>query len=132
MPTNTYSAEKVLVLVAGLPVQGLDGDNAVEIAFDSEGVTVKTGIKGETAYSKPAVRSGMFTIRLMATAAENAVFRQYVKTDLPVPIAITDTSTGETHLCADARIKREPNVAYGPTVGTREWVFACAKIEVPA
>lgn len=129
MATNTYSAEKVLVLVAGLPVQGLDADNAIEIAFDSEGITAKTGIKGETAYSKPAVRSGKITVRLMATAAENTLLRQYVKTELPVPIAVTDTGNGETYLCADARIAREPNAAFGATVGMREWVFVCAKLE---
>lgn len=126
----TYSGEKVTAMFGPVIAKALaDGENAVEIQFDGDGVTVKTGISGETGVSKSAVRSGKIIWRLMAGCPEDKALALLQKTGVGMPAGVVDLSSGESYVTTKGFLQKPPNGAFGQTIGTREWTIVCPALE---
>jgi hypothetical protein len=135
MALKTYDLSKVIVTVAGIPLQGgADGDKiAVERTADTWTMTV--GADGETTRSKQNNASGTITITLQYGADANSILRELFKLDDSTgfgtfPIAVRDTLGVSICSSRDAFISKPPGLTYGRDVGSVEWVIMCGHLTI--
>lgn len=129
MSGETYNAKQVVLTFGVLVLDGLGTGDAINVEFNNPGATAKVGVAGEAAFSESNDNSGMVKVKTMATAGVNrALTALYNAGNLPLPLSVTDISTGETLVAAKAKIRKLPNRPYGAEVPEREWEFVCLEM----
>lgn len=123
---RTYSPDKVVVLVGGVPMQGYAEDTFFEIAPMSDLVTSQAGADGEIARSLNTDRRGEATITLQQTSPSNDVLSGLATLDGLTaggvfPVMVQDLMGRTLAVSSQAWISRLPNVTFGREVADREW-----------
>lgn len=135
MAVKTYIPNKVLVIIGGIPIQGFSEDSMVKTVRDEDTFMKKVGVQGEVSRSQNHNTSGSVTITLMQTSPSNDVLSGFAALDEltgagVVPVLIKDLSGSSTYFSSTAWVKKPPEAAYGKEIGTREWVFDTAEMDV--
>lgn len=133
MPTHlvyTYSPEKNIVLVNGVPMVGFGEDNAIEISPMADMSTSKTGIDGDVSRSTGTDRRAEVVIRLMQTSPSNDVLNAMVGVDLItggrlISITVQNLLMRDLFVAPQAWLSRRPVLTYAREAGEREWTFQC-------
>lgn len=137
MALKTYDLSKVILTVAGLPIEGgADGDK-ISIERGTDSWTLTVGADGEKTRSKQNNDSGTITITLQYGADGNVILEGLRSLDDSTgfgtfPIVVNDTLG--TSLCSstDAFIMRPPTITYGRDVSTVEWQVMCGTLNIKA
>jgi hypothetical protein len=127
---KTYDSDRVLVLFAGIPVEGFAPDSRVTITPNSDSFTQQVGSSGEVVFSRTNNNTYTVTFHLMQTSASNAALSAIHNLDLVTragvgPLMIKDLE-GTTLFTALGRIVAFPEQSFGPEAGTREWKLMTA------
>lgn len=101
----------------------------VKVTFDGDGVTVKTGVQGETSVALSAVRSGKIEIKMLGGCPEDLALAQLAKTQIGLPAYVTNANTGETYVCGKAYLQKHPDAEFGATPGDKIWAIVCPSLE---
>lgn len=130
MSGETYNAKQVVITFGVLVLDGLGTGDAINVEFNNPGASVKVGIAGEAAFQESNDNSGVVKVKTLATAAgvNRSLAALYNAGNLPLPLSVTDISTGETLVSAKAKIRKLPNRPYGAEVPEREWEFVCLEM----
>jgi len=129
MPGETYDPKKNIVTFGVIPVDGFADGDAIVVERKGSGVDTEHGIGGEWAFKEDANNGGMIKLRLMATAISNRLLMlHYHAGNLPVPVMVTNLSTGEIEVGGKAKIKQPPSKSYSASVGVREWVLVVGEL----
>lgn len=129
MALLNYDASQVLMIMAGIPVQGLADGTFVSAAFNEDGFTLTVGTDGEGTRAKTNNRSGRVTFTLMQSSSSNDLLSALHNLDLNSPngdgigpLLIKDRS-GRTLITAEsAWIVKHPDAEYAREASTREWI----------
>lgn len=133
MPTGlvyTYSPDKNLVLVNGVPLVGYGEDDAITAEPMADMSSSKVGIDGDVSRSTSTDRRATVTITLMQTSPSNDVLSALVGIDIITggrlcTLTIQNLLQRDLLVAPQAWIKRRTNLAYGREAGDREWQFEC-------
>lgn len=129
---GTYAAEKVIVTVGGVNVNGFTDGDFLTAKYDEDRYFKKTGADGEVGRSKNASRAGTIEVVLSGTSAANdelsALFNlaQIGGIDAPIPMGVADLSGRSLVGASKAWLKTAPDMVFGAEIGERTWTFDCA------
>jgi hypothetical protein len=128
-----YSFEDIVLEVNGLRITGFaDGDNAIELAPNSDRRTFIVGADGETTASKSADRGRLMTIRLMPDSPGNRILQQLDDRNSVFGVSLRNTgnlgagSLGEGGAASQCQIATVPSKSLGTNATPREWTLFCA------
>lgn len=133
--THVYDAASVVVVFAGIPIQGLSEDSVVEIAYNEDAFTLQMGVDGDGTRSKTNNRSAQVTMSLMQSSLTNDLLNAVHQIDLNTPnglgigpLLIKDLNGRSLHAAEKAWIMKSPDAAFGKEAGPREWVIETANL----
>jgi len=113
--TTSYNAEDVTILWGGAVVTGLANDSTIEVVRKEDAVIPKTGIQGDTAYSRNANRSGTVKLSLFSTAACLASMRRDAQTYAVKPLVVRNANADGGFIVAheECMITKVPDAKLG-------------------
>jgi hypothetical protein len=128
LSTFSYAPDKVVVLVAGVPLTGFGEDESITIEPRSELSTSKVGIDGDVTRSLNTDRRCRITIRLMQSSPSNDVLSTLVGVDLVsggrmFPVTVMDLLGRTLIVAAQSWIAERPTVTFAREASEWEWVF---------
>lgn len=133
--THVYDAASVVVVFAGVPIQGLAEDSVVEVVYNEDAFTLQMGVDGDGTRSKTNNRSAQCTISVMQSSLTNDLLNQVHQLDLNSPnglgigpLLIKDLNGRALHSAEKAWIMKSPDAAYSKEAGAREWVIETASL----
>jgi len=105
----------------------------VSAEWNADLKTPYVGSAGEQASAVVRDRSGKVTVRLAATALQNAALEAVSALDriagnVPGPMMCRDQSGFSWHECDDAYLLKRPKRDYSDVVTELEWVFYCPEL----
>lgn len=133
MSTQAYNGKQVYANFGPHLVQGVgDGDDAIQVDFDDDTTTVRTGVGGSAVVSINQSISAKVRIRLLRTSKTNDVFQKYLNlwraTGKFHPFILKDARGKEVHACDKAAILKQPSSSHGKAAGDIEWTIVCAEM----
>lgn len=129
----TYDPAKVVVNVAGVNLEGLEGTINVERANDT--FTKESDTKGNVTRIKSNDKSGFIEITLQKSSVSNGFLASIMVTDDTtgegiVPVTIKDILSTELISSGYAWVRKPPAMPYGKELPKRVWTFDCAKLDM--
>ncbi len=131
-----YDPQDYSVTFNGIPIEGFDGDDFIDIEFDSEGYQDDIGADGHVVRYKSCDQRATITFTLMATSPTNKLLSVMYNADIKAPngigvgpILIRNTQGATVFMGAQAWIQKMPKSTLGPKLGSREWKIRVAKLE---
>jgi hypothetical protein len=131
-----YDPQDYSVTFNGIPIEGFDGDDFIDIEFDSEGYQDDIGADGHVVRYKSCDQRASITFTLMATSPSNKLLSVMYNADIKAPngigvgpILIRNTQGATVFMGAQAWIQKMPKSTLGSKLGSREWKIRVAKLE---
>lgn len=131
-----YDPQDYSVTFNGIPIEGFDGDDFIDIEFDSEGYQDDIGADGHVVRYKSCDQRATITFTLMATSPSNKLLSVMYNADIKAPngigvgpILIRNTQGATVFMGTQAWIQKMPKSTLGPKLGSREWKIRVAKLE---
>ena len=123
-----YSADKTLVLVNGVPMTGLAGDEAVTVEPSADVATAKPGLDRSVSVSAGINDMFRLTLRLQQGSPSNQVLSGFHKAAAIRGVAFCSINVQnlfETSILVAPQswFVRLPNLAFAEEATEREWTF---------
>ena len=126
---GNYSFTNVNVIFGILEVQGFaEGDDVVNINFDTEQFTDVAGAKGDVTRTQTNDNRATVTVKLLQTSASYKELMALYNLDREtganvLPLVVINKETGETFVGNNAWIQKSPDVVRGQNANAVEFTF---------
>jgi hypothetical protein len=135
MALNTYETDKVLLVIAGIPVTGFGKDTFIEIEREEDSFTTYVGSLGDVCRTKNLNKTGKLTITLMMDAPSNNLLAAQAQIDEEFatgvgPFMLKDMSGTMFASGAECWVMKRPKIERAKESGTIQWVFMVAELFV--
>lgn len=123
---RTYSPDRVIVLVSGIPITGFADNTFVQIEPLTDLSTMQVGADGEVARSISTNKCCNVTITLQQTSPSNDVLSGMIEVDaltggVLFPLTVTDLIGRTVFAVAQCWISKRPTLTFAREVTDREW-----------
>lgn len=133
----TYSPSDISITFAGVPIEGFSSDNVVRINRIDPVYTSKRAMDGSVAVTKQKYSKWQVSIFLSQSSQSNdllngvqkLLFSADIKELQYLPLIIKDNSGTTMFFAKDVWIEQLPELEFGQSLATREWVFMCNDVE---
>ena len=133
----TYSPSDISITFAGVPIEGFSSDNVVRINRIDPIYTSKRAMDGSVAVTKQKYSKWQVSIFLAQSSQSNdllngvqkLLFSADIKELQYLPLIIKDNSGTTMFFAKDVWIEQLPELEFGQSLATREWVFMCNDVE---
>lgn len=133
----TYSPSDISITFAGVPIEGFSSDNVVRINRIDPVYTSKRAMDGSVAVTKQKYSKWQVSILLAQSSQSNdllngvqkLLFSADIKALQFLPLIIKDNSGTTMFFAKDVWIEQLPELEFGQSLATREWVFMCNDVE---
>ena len=133
----TYSPSDITVTLAGVKIKGFSSDNVVSISRDNPLYTSKMAMDGSVCVTRQKYSPWKIKLSLAQSSESNDFLNGLVKVvqenDIPImeylPLIIKDNSGTSFFFAKDVWIDELPNMDYGQSLNTREWMLTCNDVE---
>lgn len=128
MSVKTYNPADVLIVFAGIPVEGIADGTFITVARDNPAWNKSIGSDGEGVRAKSNDRGGTITLTLMQSSVTNDALSALANVDEASgngvgPFLMVDRS-GRTICGAEtAWIQKQADAEFAREASTREWIF---------
>lgn len=135
MSVKSYNAAEVVIIFAGIPMEGLADGTFVTVARNNQAFSLAVGSDGEGARAKSNDKSGTITITLMQNSAANDLLSAIANLDEQsgdgvAPFLMKDLS-GTTLVAAEtAWVQKQADVEFAKEITNREWVLESDAIDM--
>jgi len=129
MAFGNYSFTNVNVIFGILEIQGFgEGDDVVNITFDTEQFTDQAGAKGDVVRTQTNDNRATITVKLLQTSPSYKELMALYNLDREtganvLPLTVINKETGETFVGNNAWIQKSPDVVRGQNANTVEFTF---------
>jgi hypothetical protein len=135
MATYTYSPDKVLCIIGGVPMSGFADGTGITVEREADAFTKVVGSDGVVSRVKSANRTGSVTITLQQTSASNDILSGFalldeVSNEGVFPVLIKDNLGRSVFASGEGWVKKIPSSAFGKDISDREWVIDCGKLNI--
>jgi len=118
----------------GVAIQGVGPSTFVKCVRNEDAFKQVVGAQGDVVDVRNRNRSGVVTFTILDASPSNDALTQLALQDeingLGVGALMIKDLNGTTLVkCANARIKKFPDVEFGADGGTNEWAIQCAELE---
>lgn len=129
---RTYSPDRVLVLVSGVPMGGFAEDTFVEITPLADLSTMQVGADGEVARSISTNKCCTVAITLQQTSPSNDVLSGILEVDAATgsaifPVMVQDLLGRTMFAVSQAWISKRPAMTFAREVSDRTWELTTGK-----
>lgn len=134
MTVQEYSADEVILMVDGVPIEGGGEDTLVSVEYDEADWEKSYGVRGNVSRSRNLADGGTFTITLKQTDRDDIEYLESIaKTDREtgdnkVPIDIKDTRNGEHIVGKECWLQERPSREFAGEEGEREYIYDVGRI----
>lgn len=123
---RTYSPDRVVVLVNGVPMGGFGEDTFVEITPVADLSTMQVGADGEVARSISTNKCCTVAITLQQTSPSNDVLSTLIELDtlsggVLFPLTVQDLRGRTLFTVSQAWISKRPTLTFGRETTNRVW-----------
>lgn len=133
----TYSPSDISITFAGVPIEGFSADNVVRINRIDPVYTSKRAMDGSVSVTKQKYSKWQVSIFLAQSSESNdllngvqkLLFSADIKALQFLPLIIKDNSGTTMFFAKDVWIEQIPELEFGQSLATREWVFMCNDVE---
>ena len=133
----TYSPSDISITFAGVPIEGFSTDNVVRINRIDPVYTSKRAMDGSVSVTKQKYSKWQVSIFLAQSSQSNdllngvqkLLFSADIKALQFLPLIIKDNSGTTMFFAKDVWIEQLPELEFGQSLATREWVFMCNDVE---
>ena len=133
----TYSPSDISITFAGVPIEGFSSDNVVRINRIDPVYTSKRAMDGSVSVTKQKYSKWQVSIFLAQSSQSNdllngvqkLLFSADIKALQFLPLIIKDNSGTTMFFAKDVWIEQLPELEFGQSLATREWVFMCNDVE---
>lgn len=133
----TYSPSDISITFAGVPIEGFSSDNVVRINRIDPIYTSKRAMDGSVSVTKQKYSKWQVSIFLAQSSQSNdllngvqkLLFSADIKELQYLPLIIKDNSGTTMFFAKDVWIEQLPELEFGQSLATREWVFMCNDVE---
>lgn len=133
----TYSPSDISITFAGVPIEGFSSDNVVRINRIDPIYTSKRAMDGSVSVTKQKYSKWQVSIFLAQSSESNdllngvqkLLFSADIKALQYLPLIIKDNSGTTMFFAKDVWIEQLPELEFGQSLATREWVFMCNDVE---
>ncbi len=133
----TYSPSDISITFAGVPIDGFSSDNVVRINRIDPIYTSKRAMDGSVSVTKQKYSKWQVSIFLAQSSESNdllngvqkLLFSADIKELQYLPLIIKDNSGTTMFFAKDVWIEQLPELEFGQSLATREWVFMCNDVE---
>lgn len=133
----TYSPSDISITFAGVPIEGFSSDNVVRINRIDPIYTSKRAMDGSVSVTKQKYSKWQVSIFLAQSSESNdllngvqkLLFSADIKELQYLPLIIKDNSGTTMFFAKDVWIEQLPELEFGQSLATREWVFMCNDVE---
>lgn len=137
MATFTYNPNNVVVSAGGVPLDGLVKDTFVEISYDSDEVTARNTVQGDTVYSVNRANMSRVSVTVEPNSNAHALLSTFHQAQRKTgggafQFAIIDNNVPDGiafFACPQARLARMPNQAWGAEAGNVTYEIMCGEAE---
>ncbi len=135
MSFNTFDFGQVKVSFKGIMITGFAQDSSINVERTADAFTMVAGATGDITRVRNRDKSGMVTLTLMAESASNDLLSAAALEDeifgTGVGELFIEDKNGNTIIAApQAWIQKMPATGFAGEASTREWVIACAELEM--
>ncbi len=128
MALRTYDFNRVLVLFAGVPINGFGQSGGVSIRWNEDVWEPVVGADGEESRARKNDDGAEVTLTLAQTSSGNDVLQGFLKTDQRTgfgvfPLVIKDLNGRSMYTSMAAYIKARPAATFNAGVEEREWTI---------
>jgi len=129
MAFGNYSFTNVNVIFGILEVQGFaEGDDVVNIVFDTEQFTDIAGAKGDVTRTQTNDNRATVTVKLLQTSQSYKELMALYNIDREtganvLPLVVINKETGETFVGNNSWIQKVPDITRGQNANSVEFVF---------
>jgi hypothetical protein len=133
---KTYDPAFVTATFKGHLIQGYADGEFISAARDEAAFSKSAGAGGDVVRVRNRNKMGTVTITVQAQSPTNDVLSGYAAADELLTgagvgaLLITELNGTTVIRAAEAWIEKMPDAAFSKEAGTREWVFACASLEM--
>ena len=132
--TKCYDLKKWALIVDGIPVIGVGGENVLTVKRSEDSYTKQVGVLGEVTRSKQYNKTGEIVFKLMQASPLNNVFSGLRMLDDMsnagvVPIVLKDFNSLTIITCPEAWIRKNPDYELGKDSKEVEWTFDASDLE---
>lgn len=132
---KTYDPALITMSFAGILVQGFAEGTMISAERNENSFEETAGSQGDVTRVRTRNRTGLVTITLQAESPTNDLLSTLLALDESTgagvgPLQITNLIGTTAVESTFAWIKKPPTVEYGNEAGTREWIIACADLEM--
>ena len=121
---KTYDPKEILLLVAGVPIDGFADGDFITVEFP-ESFTTQIGAQGAHTRSRVADSTADMTVTLQQTSPGNAYLTSLLAADralgVLVPVLLKDLIGNDLIAATQAYITQRPSLNFGAESGSREW-----------
>ena len=139
--TKTYNAKSVVVVIAGIPIQGFAKGSFVKVKLNADIVEQEIGAHGDSVRTISQDLSGTIEIMLQQTSPSNAALTALVLRDRPLDReaqaglgagpSIVEDLNGTILASTDySWVKTLPEADYSEKAGNRTWIIECAELRL--
>lgn len=135
MSVNSYSPDKVIFTVNGVPISGYIDNEMIDIETQKEDdYSLVTGCDGaDQTFIENMDKQGSMKISLASgSTSVSYISGIYNSQQLYGPgkivVSCTDINTGSTHFCGNAALAKPSSKKYGDGLPGLEYTFICPKI----
>lgn len=125
---RTYSPERVIVLVGGVPMTGYADGTFVEITPLADLSTMQVGADGEVARSISTNKCCTVAITLQQTSPSNDILSSMIEVDaltggVLFPVTVQDLIGRTVFAVSQAWISARPTLTFATEVSDRSWTI---------
>jgi Bacteriophage KPP10, Structural protein ORF10 len=129
MAFGNYSFTNVNVIFGILELQGFaEGDDVVNVTFDTDQFTDVAGAKGDVTRTQTNDNRATVTIKLLQTSQSYKELMALYNIDREtganvLPMVVINKETGETLVCNNTWIMKNPDIVRGQNANAVEFTF---------
>lgn len=130
MAVRSYNSAQVLVVLAGLVIEGRPDGTFASWAAPDDDWTFVEGNAGDHVRSRVNKRTGELTLTVQYGSSAAETLEQLAEADLNTgrgafSMRLADVNGGAEITCARAYIRKRPDIEFAAEAGTLEYVIVC-------
>jgi len=131
---STYSADRIMMSVGGVPVTGLAKGTFVKVEYNEDTWKLEVGSDGHWMRVYNANRSGKVTLTVMQDSPLNTTLSTYERLDRAtrnsqIPFNLVDPEGGTNIVAAKAWVTKMPAIEFSGEATNREWVLESGNLD---
>lgn len=125
----SFNTDDIVLVVAGIHIDGGFGDNKVTIARSNDVTSIIEGVDGDVVFATSNKKSGTLSFDLLYNSIFDSFMGELAAYKGLFPISFADTNTGKV-LVSYGKVMTQPDLAINETPDNRTWSIVLVNVDM--